>query len=335
MIALLGAREPGVLAEGEKDVLLDGHGVKEGGLLEEEADLGANLIELGGFCLIDALIAEPHLAAIGLDESDDVLEDDRLSNAGGAEHDRGLTLGEVHGGAAEDALGAEPFVEFDESHDGGVGRGGRQGCGRRFLCFIVGKIHAAIILDMGERIERQLIHKGSKFDFEQVTTRTSSGAIVTREVVRHPGAVVIVPILGDGRLALIRNYRVAVGKKVWELPAGTIDPGEEPNVCASRELVEETGYEAGELTPLGAFFTTPGMTDELMHAFAATDLREVGQKLEEGEDIELRLVPTAEAIGMIDSGELADGKSMVAILLAERRGLLSETVTAGEVHKKP
>lgn len=174
-------------------------------------------------------------------------------------------------------------------------------------------------------ITRETLHRGAKFDFERVSYRGPSGHTLRREVVRHPGAVVIVPILDDGRIALIRNFRIAVEQWVWELPAGTLGAGEDPAHCAGRELIEETGYRAARITPLLAFRTTPGLTDERMHGFVATGLTHVGQSLEEDEMIEVRPVPADEALAMIERGELVDGKSIVALLLAERRGMLGAT----------
>lgn len=170
--------------------------------------------------------------------------------------------------------------------------------------------------------DRQILHKGRKFDFERLTIRAASGQVMQREIVRHPGAVVIVPVLDDGRVVLIRVHRHALEKTQVECCAGTIEKGEPPELCAARELVEETGYEAASLIPLGSFWTTPGMTDERMHAYVATGLRPVGQKLEEDEAITVFTARSGEALAMIDRGELSDGKSMLALLLAERRGLL-------------
>lgn len=176
---------------------------------------------------------------------------------------------------------------------------------------------------MPENFERRLIHKGRKFDFESVRFVGRSGREATLEVVRHPGAVVIVPLLSEGRIALISNRRPALdGRRLWELPAGTLEKGEDPAAAAPRELEEETGYRAGRIVPIASFYTTPGMTDELMHAFLATDLREVGQRLEEDEDIETRAVGAQEALAMIDRSEIVDAKSMLALLLADRRSLL-------------
>jgi ADP-ribose pyrophosphatase len=169
---------------------------------------------------------------------------------------------------------------------------------------------------------RRLIHKGRKFDFELVSVRTPRGATLEREVVRHPGAVVVVGTLEPDNVVLIRNHRIAIGRSLLECPAGTLEPPEPPETCARRELVEETGYQAATIEPLGWFYTTPGLTDEKMHAFLARGLRPVGQHLEEDEHITVQLVPVKTAMEMIDRGELTDAKSMLALLLARRRGLI-------------
>ncbi len=161
-----------------------------------------------------------------------------------------------------------------------------------------------------------------------VTVRTPAGKTLQREVVRHPGAVVIVPVLDSGEVVLIRNHRIAIGKALWECPAGTLEPPEHPDQCAHRELIEETGYRAATMRPLGWFYTTPGFTDEKMHAFVARRLSEVGQQLEEDENITVEPVPARRAIEMIEQGELTDAKSMLSLLLAERRGLLSREKAA-------
>jgi ADP-ribose pyrophosphatase len=191
----------------------------------------------------------------------------------------------------------------------------------------------------GAILTHRLIHRGRKFDFEMVRIERAGRKPLDREMVRHPGAVVVVAWLdqhepaGGPALVLIRNTRWALAAKdsapetLWECCAGTIERDargkpEEPLACAKREIIEETGYEAADWTSLGWFFTTPGMTDERMHAFFARGLTHVGQKLEEDEAIKVEVVPLAKVWAMIDAGELRDAKSMLAIMLAERRGLL-------------
>lgn len=168
----------------------------------------------------------------------------------------------------------------------------------------------------------RLIHHGRKFDYAELVVTHPGGRSHTRTLVRHPGAVVIVPRLDDGRLVLIRVYRAAIDAFAWECCAGTLDPGEDPHACAARELVEETGYRPAHLRPLPTFFTSPGLSDERMHPFFATGLAPVGQQLEEDEAITVHLLPPAQVLDMIDRGEIADGKSLAALALAHRRGLL-------------
>ena len=147
---------------------------------------------------------------------------------------------------------------------------------------------------------------------------TSRGGVRTREIVRHPGAVVILPLLDDGRVCLIRNYRVSVKQTLIELPAGTLEPGEEPIVNARRELAEETGYRAATLEELHAFYLSPGILDERMHLFLATGLTAGETAREAGEEIENLLVPWDEGVQMAVDGRIQDAKSIVGLLLVDR-----------------
>jgi len=152
----------------------------------------------------------------------------------------------------------------------------------------------------------------------------ADGRRIEREVIRHPGAVVVLPILDEGlsgSIVFVRNLRPPIGH-VLEAPAGTIEPGEDPASCAHRELIEETGYRAATLRPLGWFYTTPGITDERMHAFVATDLTHVGASPEDDEALEAVTIPAREALSMLDRGEINDGKTIVALLQAVRRTML-------------
>ena len=176
-------------------------------------------------------------------------------------------------------------------------------------------------------LDRRVVLKGAKFDFEEVTLEGRGGSKLDRQMVRHPGASAILPILDDGRLVLVRNDRFAVGELMLELPAGTIDGDEDPAVCAARELREETGYEAATIEPLGRFHTTPGLTNELMHAYVARGLREVGQELEADEELSVEIHAPSAVFAMIDRGEMTDAKSILTVLLAARRGVIDESGT--------
>lgn len=142
----------------------------------------------------------------------------------------------------------------------------------------------------------------------------------TREVVRHSGSVAILALDGEGRVALVRQFRYAVSEALWELPAGRLDPGEAPEQGARRELEEEAGLRPQSLERLAFFYTTPGFCDERMHVFRATELATGDARPEEDERIELRWFTPAEVDAMIEAGEIREGKTLVALLLEQRRG---------------
>jgi ADP-ribose pyrophosphatase len=164
----------------------------------------------------------------------------------------------------------------------------------------------------------ELLLSTPKFRVVRETHVSPRGLIKTREIVRHPGACAIVPVLADGRVCLIRNWRLAVGQTLVELPAGTLDPGEEPEAAAARELTEETGYRAGRLERLSAFFAAPGILDERMHLYLATELVAGQAQREAGEEIENWLVPWDDAIAMVFRGEIQDAKTIIGLLWVDR-----------------
>jgi ADP-ribose pyrophosphatase len=164
----------------------------------------------------------------------------------------------------------------------------------------------------------ELVFEGKKFKVVREQVTTPSGTDKIREIIRHPGACVIVPVLDDGRVCLIRNYRIAVRQTLIELPAGTLEPPEPPHVSAQRELIEETGYRAKKLEFLQPIYPSPGILDEKMHLYLATGLTPGPTAREEGEEIENLEVPWDEAIAMIDRGEIHDAKTIVGLLLVDR-----------------
>jgi ADP-ribose pyrophosphatase len=145
------------------------------------------------------------------------------------------------------------------------------------------------------------------------------GVRATREVVRHSGSVVILAVDDQERLVLVRQYRYPVGDVLWEIPAGRRDPGESPQEGARRELEEEVGARAETLEHVLSFFATPGFCDEVMHLFRATGLTLGRARPEADEQIETRWVTLAEARGMADRGEVKDAKTLLAVMLEERR----------------
>ena len=171
---------------------------------------------------------------------------------------------------------------------------------------------------MRDSVQSETTHDGRLFRVEVLSYADEKGRQVKREVVRHPGAVVILPVKADGRLVLIRNYRIAVDDHLWEIPAGKLERGEEPLDAAGRELREETGYTARSIRKLGAFHTSPGFADELIHAYVAEQLEFVGQALEPGEEIEVEELDRAEVLAMIADGRIHDGKTMAVVLMWDR-----------------
>jgi ADP-ribose pyrophosphatase len=145
-----------------------------------------------------------------------------------------------------------------------------------------------------------------------------SGRRVVYEIVEHPGAVAIVPVLPDGRVLLVRQFRRAAGAELLEVPAGTLESGETPEACARRELAEEVGRAAARWEPLASFYTAPGVLSEEMHVFLARDLSPVTAEREE-EDLRVEALPLADARRRVERGEIRDGKSIVGILLACER----------------
>lgn len=163
-----------------------------------------------------------------------------------------------------------------------------------------------------------MLLESAKFRVVRETVTTGAGKTKTRDIVRHPGACVILPLLDDGRVCLIRNWRIAVATTLIELPAGTLEPPEPPHETAERELIEETGYRAKKIEFLHAFFLSPGILDEKMHLYLATGLTAGQPAREEGEEIENWLVSWDDALAMIFRGEIQDAKTIVGLLWVDR-----------------
>lgn len=163
----------------------------------------------------------------------------------------------------------------------------------------------------------EAIYTGRKIALERRTVAGPRGE-TTYDVVRHPGAAVILPVLDDGRIVLIENHRPAVGRTLLELPAGTLDAGERPEVCAARELAEETGYRAVEWTPLLEFYPSPGVMTELMHIFVARRLTPGPAAPEPGEEIRVLDKPLDECLADVRAGRIRDAKTMLALLFYDR-----------------
>jgi len=153
-----------------------------------------------------------------------------------------------------------------------------------------------------------------RFRVVELMEKTRDNQLSPRQVIRHPGAVVIVPMIDDHHVCLIKNYRVAVDETLIELPAGTLEPNEDPRQSALRELTEETGYQTDNIEALHEFYLSPGILDERMHLFVATDLVEGAPNLEPGEHIENLVVSWSEAMKMIEDRQIHDAKTLVGLL---------------------
>ena len=170
------------------------------------------------------------------------------------------------------------------------------------------------------------IYSGRVLDLDVDTVRFPDGSVGELEMIRHSGASAVVPVLStdttsDPEILLIRQFRHAADGFVWEVPAGRLDPGEAPDDCARRELLEEAGAIAGRLTHLTTIYTTPGFTDERIHLFVARDLTQGQHRREADEFMETRSLPLSRILAMIESGEVTDGKTVAALLFFSRFGL--------------
>jgi 8-oxo-dGTP pyrophosphatase MutT (NUDIX family) len=170
-------------------------------------------------------------------------------------------------------------------------------------------------------LETQEVYRGRVIHLNVNTVRLPDGSISRREIVEHRGAVCIVPITDDGNILMVRQYRLAAGAALLEVPAGTLEVGEDPSACALRELEEETGWIADELIPLYEAFLAPGYSTERMYGFAARGIRkaENARKGDADEFIGVEAIPIAELEQKILNGELHDCKSLSAVLMALKK----------------
>lgn len=167
-----------------------------------------------------------------------------------------------------------------------------------------------------------MLHRGRYLTFQIDTVERADGSRATREIASHPGAVAILAVDDADRVLLVRQWRLAAGQALLEIPAGTLDVAddgsvEDPDLAARRELEEETGMRAGSWRLLARFYTAPGFTSELMHLYLATDLRVAdGHRLgpDEDEHLLLERMPWQDALAAADRGEIVDAKSLVGLL---------------------
>lgn len=168
----------------------------------------------------------------------------------------------------------------------------------------------------GKLLESRRVHDGKVVKLSVDRVELPNGSVTELEVIRHQGAAAVVPLTADGDVLMVRQYRHATGGWLLEVPAGKLDPGEAPDICAARETEEEVGYRVGRLDPLGWIWTTPGFTDEKIWLYLARDLVPGSQNLDGDEVLSVEKMPLVEAVSMVHRGKICDGKSVCALLRA-------------------
>jgi ADP-ribose pyrophosphatase len=183
--------------------------------------------------------------------------------------------------------------------------------------------------DLEEKVlSSELLYRGRAVAIRKVAVEMPTGKRSSRVIIEHPGSVAVVPLLDDDRLVLIRQFRLAASGVIWEIPAGHIERGEDPEACARRELEEETGYHARKVERLFEAYLSPGSSTELMRFFLATGLEKREQRTEEDEIISVEPVEVEKVVRMIASNEIRDAKSIAAIAYLQARGRLKARATA-------
>jgi ADP-ribose pyrophosphatase len=171
-------------------------------------------------------------------------------------------------------------------------------------------------MDRAELLESRRAYAGRIIDVQVDRVRLPNGNVCELELIRHPGAAAVVPVDGDGRVVLVRQYRHAASGWLLEVPAGKLDGDEPPEACAAREVEEETGLKPRRLEPLGWIWTTPGFTDEKIWLYLATNLKASRAALQPDEVLHVERVALDEAARMALDGRIRDGKSVCALLRA-------------------
>jgi ADP-ribose pyrophosphatase len=165
---------------------------------------------------------------------------------------------------------------------------------------------------------RRIVYRGKKIQVALETEPGPDGLPVQRDIILHPGAVAILPLVDAAHVCLLRNRRPNVGETLIEIPAGTLEPGEDPTAAAPRELAEETGYRAGRWRKLAEFFPSPGVLGECTHLFAAQELVPGEMRPERDEDLEPFVIEWNQVLQWALDGTIRDAKTLVAILLWEK-----------------
>lgn len=169
-------------------------------------------------------------------------------------------------------------------------------------------------MELPRIVSTETVYHGKLFNIDVTELVMPNGATARREGLIHPGAVAMVPVTASGTLLLVTQYRHSAGKRLLELPAGTLEPGEEPRSAVARELQEEVGQFPERIEALGGFYVAPGYTSEYIHLFVCSELRESRLEGDEDEDIEIEELTLEAALGAVDGGVICDAKSVIGIL---------------------
>jgi len=167
-----------------------------------------------------------------------------------------------------------------------------------------------------DTIQINTVYQGKVFDVRNDEVRLPNGKTTMLDIVAHPPAVVIVPLDNEGNIWFVRQYRHAADQIMLELPAGVIDPGEQPDICAQRELREEVGMSANQIQKIGEFYIAPGYSSEFLHIFLASGLQPDPLPGDEDEFLSVERIPTELAFSMVEDGKIQDSKTLASLLLA-------------------
>jgi ADP-ribose pyrophosphatase len=178
-------------------------------------------------------------------------------------------------------------------------------------------------------ISTETIFEGKVIKLQVDEVRLPNGKTAKREIVKHSGAVAILPLTNDNKMIVVEQYRKPLERSIVEIPAGKLEPGENPDDCAHRELQEETGFTAKQINHLCSFYTSPGFADEILHLYIAEGLMEGEASPDQDEFIEYRAISLEEAYEMIRTGEIRDAKTIMAVYAWHNR-VLSDGVKRGE-----
>lgn len=166
-------------------------------------------------------------------------------------------------------------------------------------------------------LSEKVVYSGSYLTMVNIELELPNGKISRKDILKHPGACGIIPITNDGRIMLIKQYRKAIEEAIYEIPAGKLEKGEDPKICAYRELEEETGYKADTLVYLGKIATVPGFCDEYLYLYKAIGLKETQTNFDEDEYIEIEYFTNEEVKGMIKNGMIKDAKTICAYMFLQ------------------